>query len=248
MPVAWDGMSLIPLSVQCSYVNIKDVCICPGQGRAYYLHYHRTSTGPAETTLLLYAWEVKLQDPQRRSTASFDAQSLQTASDKTAADFVSAWARRKPHTIHFEDLSHLIRFQQQPGSNPYSSLQHSRDMYSTGGPRSRRRGTATATVSGLTGVVVRPHSPRSAQLSRIAFPRGRCGRLAAAGGTMAAMLTMVARGCGGVWRRLRQSCAGRPGSGPFPRGERAVASNARGGTVSAGKSGYGAGMLRERGR
>lgn len=154
--------------------------------------------------------------------------------------------RRKSHTIHFEDQSHLIRFQQQPSSNPYSSLQHSRDMYCTCGPRSRRK--ATATFSGLTGIVVRPHSPRSAQLSRIAFPRGHCGRLADAGGVMAAVLAMVARGCGGVWRRLRQRCAGRPGSSPFPRGERAVACNARGGMMSAGKSGYGAGMLREAGR
>uniref|UniRef100_A0A8C3UPE5 Glutamyl-tRNA(Gln) amidotransferase subunit B, mitochondrial n=1 Tax=Catharus ustulatus TaxID=91951 RepID=A0A8C3UPE5_CATUS len=54
---------------------------------------------------------------------------------------------------------------------------------------------------------------------------------------MAAVLAMVARGCGGVWRRLRQRCAVRPGSGPFPRGERAVACNARGGMMSAGKSG-----------
>ncbi|RLW09084.1 hypothetical protein DV515_00002639, partial [Chloebia gouldiae] len=49
---------------------------------------------------------------------------------------------------------------------------------------------------------------------------------------MAAAVAVAARGCGGVWRRARQ-----PGPGPFSRGQRAVACNARGGAVPAGKSG-----------
>uniref|UniRef100_A0A803VA93 Glutamyl-tRNA(Gln) amidotransferase subunit B, mitochondrial n=1 Tax=Ficedula albicollis TaxID=59894 RepID=A0A803VA93_FICAL len=56
---------------------------------------------------------------------------------------------------------------------------------------------------------------------------------------MAAMATMVAAGCGGVWCRARQRCARWPGPGsrPFLRAQRAVVCNARGGAVSAGKSG-----------
>uniref|UniRef100_A0A8C4TM28 Glutamyl-tRNA(Gln) amidotransferase subunit B, mitochondrial n=1 Tax=Falco tinnunculus TaxID=100819 RepID=A0A8C4TM28_FALTI len=47
------------------------------------------------------------------------------------------------------------------------------------------------------------------------------------------MAAAVARGCGGLWRRARQCGAG----GPAPHGQRAVASSATGGAVSAGKSG-----------
>ncbi|KAM3671779.1 glutamyl-tRNA(Gln) amidotransferase subunit B, mitochondrial isoform 2-T2 [Ammospiza maritima maritima] len=56
---------------------------------------------------------------------------------------------------------------------------------------------------------------------------------------MAALVAVAARGCGGLWRRARQRGAGQPGPGPgpFPRGQRAVACNARGGAVPAGKSG-----------
>ncbi|XP_054151356.1 glutamyl-tRNA(Gln) amidotransferase subunit B, mitochondrial [Melozone crissalis] len=100
-------------------------------------------------------------------------------------------------------------------------------------------GAGRRQASGLTGAEVRPHSPRSAQPSRTAFPRGRCGRRVAAGRAMAALVAVAARGCGGLWRRARQRGAGQsgPGAGPFPRGQRAVACNARGGAVPAGKSG-----------
>lgn len=53
---------------------------------------------------------------------------------------------------------------------------------------------------------------------------------------------VVARGCGGVWRRAWQRGSGGPG--PAPRGQRtaaATACNVRAGAVPAGKSGYGAG-------
>lgn len=99
------------------------------------------------------------------------------------------------------------------------------------------------------GVVVRPHGPRSVQPSRTAFPRGRCGRPAAASGAMAAVAAIAAWGRSGVWRRVRQCGTGRPGPGPaaLPRGQSAVACNARGGAVPAGKSGYGAGTARGEG-
>ncbi|XP_075607808.1 glutamyl-tRNA(Gln) amidotransferase subunit B, mitochondrial isoform X2 [Balearica regulorum gibbericeps] len=48
-------------------------------------------------------------------------------------------------------------------------------------------------------------------------------------------MAAAARGCGGVWRRAWQRGAGGPS--PAPRGQRAVACNARGGAVPAGKSG-----------
>ncbi|XP_027491635.1 glutamyl-tRNA(Gln) amidotransferase subunit B, mitochondrial isoform X2 [Corapipo altera] len=53
------------------------------------------------------------------------------------------------------------------------------------------------------------------------------------------MAAMAARACGGAWRRGWQRGRGVPGPalGPFPRGQRAVACNARGGAVPAGKSG-----------
>ncbi|XP_056346674.1 glutamyl-tRNA(Gln) amidotransferase subunit B, mitochondrial isoform X2 [Oenanthe melanoleuca] len=56
---------------------------------------------------------------------------------------------------------------------------------------------------------------------------------------MAAMAAMAVAGCGGVWRRARQRCARWPGPGSrhFPRGQGAVACNARGRAVTAGKSG-----------
>lgn len=53
------------------------------------------------------------------------------------------------------------------------------------------------------------------------------------------MAAVAVRGCGGVWRRTWQR--GARGPGPAPRGQHAVACNARGGAVPAGKSGYGAG-------
>ncbi|KAM7112376.1 glutamyl-tRNA(Gln) amidotransferase subunit B, mitochondrial isoform 2-T2 [Ciconia maguari] len=49
------------------------------------------------------------------------------------------------------------------------------------------------------------------------------------------MAAAAARGCGGVWRRAWQRGAGGPA--PAPRGQRAVACNARGGAVPEGKSG-----------
>ncbi|NXC17019.1 GATB amidotransferase, partial [Corythaeola cristata] len=55
----------------------------------------------------------------------------------------------------------------------------------------------------------------------------------------------AARGCGGVWRRAWQRGAGGPVRAP--RGRRAVACNAKGGAVPAGKSGYGAGTARGEG-
>lgn len=58
-------------------------------------------------------------------------------------------------------------------------------------------------------------------------------------------MAAAARGCGGVWRRAWQRGAGGPA--PAPRGQRAVACNARGGAVPAGKSGYGAGTVRGEG-
>lgn len=154
--------------------------------------------------------------------------------------------RRKSHTTHLEDPCHLMRFKQQPSSDPYPWLQDSRNKHTADGLQPRRRGGAGATAKGLMGVVVRPHGPRSVQPFRTAFPRGRCGRPAAASGAMASVAAMAAWGRSGVWRRARQCGAGRPGLGPgpaaFPRGQSAVASNARGGAVPAGKSGYGAGM------
>ncbi|XP_064508298.1 glutamyl-tRNA(Gln) amidotransferase subunit B, mitochondrial isoform X2 [Pseudopipra pipra] len=84
------------------------------------------------------------------------------------------------------------------------------------------------------GVVVRPL--RSAPPSRTAFPRGRCGSLCAVSRAVAAM---AARACGGAWRRGWQHGGGVPGPvlSPFPRGQRAVACNARVGAVPPGKSG-----------
>ncbi|XP_041905965.1 glutamyl-tRNA(Gln) amidotransferase subunit B, mitochondrial isoform X3 [Corvus kubaryi] len=63
------------------------------------------------------------------------------------------------------------------------------------------------------------------------------------------MAAVAARGCAGVWRRAWQRGTGRPGAGhgPSPRGQRAVACNAKGGEVPAGKSGYGAGTARVEG-
>lgn len=56
------------------------------------------------------------------------------------------------------------------------------------------------------------------------------------------MAAVVVRGCGVVWRRTWQR--GARGPGPAPRGQHAVACNARGGAGPAGKSGYGAGAAR----
>lgn len=56
------------------------------------LYYDRASPGPVETEPCCSMHE-KLSS--KISTASFDAQGLQTAADKTAAAFVPAWAQKK---------------------------------------------------------------------------------------------------------------------------------------------------------